>query len=403
MQAFCLILALATQVSAEECTILTVDQCIESVIKKNTLVGISEEHISQAQFRDQEARAGMFPTVSSNLYGAVSTDVPVIGIEGRIEQPLFLGGQLFAQRRKTQAQVKLSQEEKILSQVDLAYAIRDTFFEIKKTEADIQLLQEEIVYFKKVLDADQRLVQAEYRTQASMLEHAVMLGEKERALLAKEKQLEFLYDYLMSLTGLDKNKSYVLEDVRDIEKDGNNGIAHPSNEPLLASLDLKINEAQEDLNIAKSERFPKVHLVGKYRREKDSFYDKNAFEAGVLVHWNIWDFGRTTAEINQMNSKLTESKLRKETEIATHVLLIKKAMNDLAINRQSIAIKEQVLDATQEKVKNLKIRHIKGDISDMDMADMNIRELKAKTELVSEIYNYHIAEARVFQAIGVIR
>ena len=101
--AFFLCLFAVSQAQAQEMIILTVDQCIESALKKNALIGISQEHIQQAQARITQGQGAMLPVLSTDVYGAVSTDQPVFSLDTMIKQPLFLGGELIARREKAEA------------------------------------------------------------------------------------------------------------------------------------------------------------------------------------------------------------------------------------------------------------------------------------------------------------
>ncbi len=397
----CLLLLCAAQAHAQEMTLLTVDQCVESALKKNPLIGISQQHVRQAQARLVQGRGEMLPVLSTDLYAAVSTDQPVVTWSTVIQQPVFLGGELMAKKERAQTGLAISKKESILVQSELAYVVRKTFFEIKKAEMDVHFLQEELAYLKSLLYANQKLRRADYITEDVVLERKAGVGDKEKELLEGEKHLEYLYATLLGLTGLDSGKAYVLEDRTGIEPDEALPAWKIKNQALLDILDLQVTMLQKDIAIAKADLFPKVNLVSKYRKEKDSFYEKDALEAGVLVHWNIWDFGVTTGKIEESKSKLAEGMLQKDFQLQQYGLALNKARDIFLTQRKVVLVNRQVVDSAEEQFKNVKVRHMHGDVPDQSRNAMQLRLLKAKTEFGKSIYDYYISEAEVLKLLGI--
>ena len=395
-----LVFLFAAQAQGQETTVLSVNQCVESALQKNALVGISQEHIHQAQARIIQARGEMLPVLSTDVYGAVSTDQPVLTWNTMVKQPLFLGGELIAQKEKADTDLAISKKEKVLTQIQLASLVRKTFFETKKAEAEVQLLQEELAYSKTLLVADKKLFRANYLTQEKVLEREANAGSKEKELWDREKNLEHLYANLLQLTGLDANKAYVLEDVADVGNWGNMPSPDTKDNPFLDILDLQISQLREDIKIAKSDLFPKVHLVSKYRKEKDSFYEKDAFEAGVLGHWNIWDFGITTGKIEESKSKLVEGVLVRDSRWQEYQLAFKKACDLLMAQRNLVLTNKQMVAVAEERFKNLKVRHMHGDAPNQTSHETKLLLAKARVELNKSVYDYYINEAEVLKLLG---
>ena len=392
----------AAQAQCQEMTVLSVNQCVESALKKNALVGISQEHIHQAQARITQARGEMLPVLSTDVYGAASTDHPVLVWNTMVKQPLFFGGESMARKERADMDLAISREEKILTEIELSYLVRKTFFETKKTEAEVELCREELAYLKTLLFADKQLYRANYLTQEKVLEREAIVGSKEKELWNREKNLEHLYANLLQLTGLDTNKAYVLEDMTEAKDTGNMPSRGVKNHPFMSILDLQISQLQKDLDIAKSALFPKVHLVSKYRKEQDSFYEKDALEAGVLAHWNIWDFGITAGKIQESKSKLAEGVLLKDSRWQEYQLALKKAWDLLLVQRKVVSSNKQMVAATEERFKNMKVRHMHGDAPNQSSHETRLRLANARVELIKSVYDYYINEAEMLKLLGLV-
>ena len=114
---FTFLLMLASQASAETVAILTLDKCVQSALEHNPAVKISELHFDQSRFKNSSAKAAMLPSLSSSVYAALSTDQPVLTFDVKAIQPLFLGGELLARKRKAEAQEGIAASENDLKKM----------------------------------------------------------------------------------------------------------------------------------------------------------------------------------------------------------------------------------------------------------------------------------------------
>ncbi len=400
---FTLLMMLASQASAETVAILTLDKCVESALEHNSSLKISALHIDQSRFKKNFAKGAMLPSLSSSAYGALSTDQPVFTFDVKAMQPLFLGGELLARKRKSEAQEGIASSESDLKRTDVVYAVKRVFFEIKKAEVEVKLLEEELIHAKKLRDVEQKLTEKDYQTQSILLKRVADAAEKEKALIEKEQHLQYLYDFLIQITGIDSQPSYVLEDLPEALPETNLSSSEIQNHPLVRKLDREIAAAEQDLRIAKSRRWPKAFLVSRYRREEESFYEKNALEAGVMVQFNVWDFSQTSNDIREKRSILTEQQLKKDSEIKTAKLELKKSFNALSVRAKTISISQQTLKMAEENFKNAKAKHMQGDVSDLAINEAKIQLLQAQTEVAKAVCDYWIIQAetqRLAESVG---
>ncbi len=98
------------------------------------------------------------------------------------------------------------------------------------------------------------------------------------------------------------------------------------------------------------------------------------------MHWNIWDFCITAGSIRESESKLAEGILIKESQVQQYEKALKKVENTLVTQRKAVLAYKQAVDAAEEQFKNVKVRHMHGDVSDQTCDAKKLRLLKAKTD-----------------------
>jgi len=398
--AACLLLILTSQANAEEIRMLTVDKCVESALQSNLTLRVSQLNMIQAGAKRTQAVGQMLPVLSTSFYGALSTEGSVLAFDVRATQPLFLGGELMASKQKADAGVEFSQHAQTLSKAEIAYLARRLFFEIKKKEAEVKLAEEELIHAKKLKDAAATFVETENEPETVLLVRITEVSQKEKELLERQQELKAFYEQLFYITALDPETSYVLADLNAEEFDPEKEIGVSENASLERMLDLQINQAQQELKIARSNRFPKAYLVSRYRHEDESFYEKNALEAGVLVKWNIWDFGITSSEIQAQKAELTKRELGKHEEIQKHQAELRQVQSALETKAKVIGIARRDVMATEEQFKNAKAKQINGDISALAMDEIRIRYLTAQTNLSRALCDYEITKALLLKVLG---
>jgi outer membrane protein TolC len=385
---------------AQETLRLNLEQCIEQALQNHASAAIASLRIEQAKAGKEKALGAMLPVLSSSAYGAVSTEQALYDLEVKVSQPVFLGGELLARKNEAEIRYELSLTDKEMTEADIVYSARRTFFEIKKAEASIRFLQTDFEHARRVQIAEQTLLDHHEQIQAVVLKQMTETAGKEKLLFEKQQELKTLQEFLKQLTGIDPETDIVLAGVRLPDPPEAPNTLSLEDHPLLRKLDLKIREAEEELRIAKAQRWPKVFIVSRYRVAEDSFYERNAAEAGVLAQYNIWDFGMTSGDIKEKRAKLAEEKLRKTLESDALRLKIQRTADAMAVAVKNITVSREMLDFSEEHYKNMKVLFLQGDLSFLRMNEARVQLVKAKADLTQSYCDYWIAEAEALKLEG---
>ncbi len=393
----CLFLLPTQMLHANEIHLLTLDECVDSALTYNMRVQLGELDNFEAEEGIRFSTRSMFPVLSTSFYGAISTDDSVYAFDVRADQPLFMGGELLAKKRKAESVLEQKRYQNNLDKSELALLTSQVFYEIKTLEAEVKLLEEQVVFLNKQALVQTKLAEQGMNIASEVLSHKAEIKVKEIELEDKQRELELRYDYLLQLTGVNPEYSYVLEDIKTNSLSGMDANIHSS---FVQMLDAEIEQSKQNVKIAKANFFPKAGLVARYRNEEDSFYEKDAFEAGVLVKWNIWDFGQTQSDVKQKKIKHQKRLLNKEIVLQSYNFELQKLSNKLKTKESKVELAEEQLRLEEENFKNANTRKMQGDISSLTFEQIKLTLSNAKTALAKAIIDYRITESKILHLSG---
>lgn len=244
-----------------------------------------------------------------------------IGVEARIFMPLFTGGKLTNEYKKSKLEVEKASLSNILLKYDMRKEVIKKYFEVLnlKKQADIldgvnKTLKKQRERLEKLYNNNKLVKKSDVlRVQSDILSNEVtLLGVKQQSEI-KTYELQILLGISMDeplniaefdYKTLDLNK-FLLDN--DITKALNEGSKVKSTE-----IDLK--ESERDVNIARAAYYPKVGIgfEKNFKNERDG---KDSYRIGVGFNWNIFNWGAdmdTVAQnqyrVDQANIDLTKMK-----------------------------------------------------------------------------------------------
>jgi len=276
-----------------------------------------------------------------------------VGVEARIYMPLFTGGKLTNEYKKS----KLESEKTSLTNILLKYDIRKDviakYFEVLnlKKQADIlegvnNTLNKQRERLEKLYNSNKLVKKSDVlRVKSDILTNEVtLLGVKQQAEI-KTYELQILLGISMDeplsiaefdYKTLDLNK-FLLDD--DIIKALNEGSKVKKTE-----IDLK--ESEIDVNIARAAYYPKVGLgfEKNFKRDSDGL---DSYRIGVGFNWNVFNWGADMDTVAQNQYRVDQAvidltKMKDEVKLE----LKEKYSNMITLSKQLEAqnIKVEIAD-----------------------------------------------------------
>ena len=321
--------------------VLTLEQAIALALSDNHLVKNAELDVGKVE--DNLAAARTFRLPSVHLYTLVSEQL--VKQETSINNPLSniipgLGPffTISAPRRPTtifagQVLEPLSQQYRIglnLKQVGLARdvereqlrlrqqatidEVKRTYYGILQTQSALDSLQESIRLYRELDRVTGDYVAQQVALRADSLEVKTRLAKTEYEALNLTNQLATQKEQLNNLLGRDVRTDFRVSTVADANDFGLDLISSRNRaldrRPELRASRLKVKQAEVDRRIKKSEYIPDVSVGFSYLsfRNFDDIIPKNFASVGVVVKWEVFDWGRKRDQLEEKDKTVEQAK-----------------------------------------------------------------------------------------------
>lgn len=175
-----------------------------------------------------------------------------------------------------------------------------------------------------------------------------------------------------------------------------------SDRPDLRAAESRIEQADAGVGIAFSKLFPEVLATASYQHvEGQALAAKNQFFAGVLLSWNVWEWGTTyyTSQQAEVTKALAASGRAQLEEGARLELL--KAEVDLNTAKERIAVAEKAVDQADENLRIEQRRFEASSATSTDVLDAQALAARTRVTHVTARYDYLRAVAAYRKALGV--
>ncbi len=127
----------------------------------------------------------------------------------------------------------------------------------------------------------------------------------------------------------------------------------------------------------------------------DEFWD-----AGVNVVWNLWDGGRTRAEVAQAASFVTVARQRLEEFDSVVALEVRQRQLEIDSGRAAIAAAGDAVAAAAEARRVVAERYKAGVATQADVLDADLALLQAELDRTRAQAGVRLADARLARALG---
>ncbi len=164
---------------------------------------------------------------------------------------------------------------------------------------------------------------------------------------------------------------------------------------------MQIRQSSKNIEKSDASYYPQVGLSGYYGQNFGPNDDSNKYsgdwtnqevwQAGVNLHWNIYDFGGRSAasqkaKIQALSSKLEDSKTKLEFK---RMLVEAKSKIESAIQSHKSVMAQSALTSESEKIEQIRFDNGAADINDLLVA--KAQSQLAKSQLIMVGYQHRIA------------
>jgi len=169
----------------------------------------------------------------------------------------------------------------------------------------------------------------------------------------------------------------------------------------------KVEQARKSVQLARSEYYPTVNLVGNYSRFGDEpgvsgtpYQDAESWYVMAMANWNFWEWGKTKNRVEaslgrerQVNDALENIRDAIALELKNAWLLLKEGEKQISVTRQAVVQAEENYRITTE-------RYREQVATATDVIDAQTLLTRANSDHTQALSDYQVSMARLKRAMG---
>jgi len=307
--------------------LLTLEESIKIAMERSLALHSAVVGVIGSEFRRKEAITNFLPlwtgqyswTLNSTpvTIGVVQASTPgitnlprskdIYNYNTTVNQPLFTGGFNLATYRSAKIGLDLSKETVESTKMDIVLQVRVEYFTILRAEKFLAVAEQQVKNFEAQLEVTQAFFDVGIVPKNDVLLAEVNLANAKQQLVKAASDLATAKASFNILLRRDVNISFEVVDILSYK-------AFPLSfeqsldeafrlRPEVKAAQLNIDQAKENVKIARSGFFPTVNLAYNYSRFSDDFYlsggtkETDRWTVGALATFTLWNWGNTAFKV----------------------------------------------------------------------------------------------------------
>ena len=401
---------------------LTLEECCEIAAANNKQGKLADFSIQKAQLQLKNMNSNFLPKLSA-AGGYLYADkdfgaelMPSVAAElnlnntytggVQIEQPLFLGGKLFAARKMAQTGLSIAGLNKEKTESDIRFETEKAYWNVVKAKE----LQKVSQQFLQTVDELYRTVENYYNTgmasQNELLKVKVKINEAKLSLKRSENSVRLAKMSLCHLMGMPMNKDIdVINNLSDIEAVDTN-IHSVENRLEYKILSENIQLKNQKIKAVRSDFLPRVGLVAGYnymngvKLNGTKLISDDVFAVMVSVKVPLFHWGEGMRKVKSAQIEKQMAIVQRDEFTEKMQLEVSQALNMLDESELEIKLTESAFNEATESLRESRKNYETGMETLVNYMDTQSIWQKSWAEFVSAKINYHIAKAKYFKTTG---
>jgi len=302
--------------------VFSLDDCISEALKKHPKLSIYERKSDQKKERLRAVNAGALPQLDATAsydrlsyvtqakkryLGDSSNDYQA---DITVSQQLFTGGKITSERNSARFAIDAAKHGYLAAREDVIFNVKSAYYKLLFAR-DILKSKEDLLKYAKLsydtaLDLNKRTKSPREET---LLRLVVQLNEVQQELITARDNLKVAEKILLNAMGFDSNNTIEIQELQNEVVFSEDMPVAIADNPEILKISQEVKEADELVKTARSGFFPQVSARYSYGYEWARLpQGVTDWIAGVAVDLNIWDWGKTKAEVNQAKAYKAELK-----------------------------------------------------------------------------------------------
>ena len=356
---------------------------------RDFLGGVSYVLQNSAAFNDFKNMM-VNPAMQNQLLGTAPHDLNYPKARGHFQNKLTYMIPLFTGFKLTQYE-KISKAMEKLSTLDTKRVLNEKIYQTKKLFYDITLVENYIKNLNKLksnLDRLKEIIEAfiseGYAKDVDLLEVEAKRAEVLSFLNQAKLNKELAYQYLEFLIGESVDSIIHTQELAPLPKESIDELVEKSIDMKKVKVGLNITDM--NIKLQKSGLYPVVGAFGEYgsadNRPFNDFFDKDSYTIGAQLKWNLFNGGKTSAEIQK--AKIEKMKMVEQYNLAKTglALKIRQIITEVKSKEFDIDAKKREFRFAKRVYEHYEEKYKEGLVKISDVLIKHSQEIKVLLELL---------------------
>jgi outer membrane protein len=403
---------------------LTLEESIKIAMERSLTLHSAVMGIVGSEFRRKEAITNFLP-LWTGQYGYNKYSVPaLVGFTGgsslaasrdvfsgstSVQQPLFTGGLNLATYRSARMGVDLSKESLETAKRDLILQVKVGYFNILRAEKFLLVAQQQVKQFEAQLEVTKAFFDVGIVPKNDVLQAEVNLANARQSLVTAENNVATAKASFNILLRRDINMAFNVVDILgynpfplSFEESLGEALRQ---RPEIKAAQLNIDQAKENVKIARSAFFPTISLSGSYTRISDQvdLHDgllAERWTIGPLATFTLWNWGNTLYKVGESKVKVTQAEDSKTQLVESITLEVKDDYLNMLVAEKNIRVAETAIAQAEENLRMNEERYKYQVATQTDVIIAVTLLTQTRTNYYGALSDFNVAKAQLERAMG---
>ena len=331
---------------------------------------------------------------------------PTAILFGQVTQPLSQLHRIRLNIKQAALFTDLTREQLRGEEQSVVNNVKRTYYGLVQTESALQSVRQALAFYRELERVTGDYVAQQVALKADDLEVKTRLAKTEAEELTVSNRSTTLKEQLNQLLGRDIRTEFRVSAIPESTLFETDLVAARTRaldqRPEIREAHLRVQQAELDKRVKKSEYIPDVSMAFTYAspRNFDEFIPKNFAAAGVVVNWEVFDWGRKKRQlaekqktIDQANNSLRDAENNVMIEVGAK-------MRDLQQTAQTLRVAKLRQETAREnmRVSINKYKLVATLFSDVLQTQATLAD--ADYEYQKALLNFWTAKAEYEKSIG---
>jgi outer membrane protein len=409
---------------------LTLEESIKIAMERSLTLHSAAMGVVGSEFRRKEAITNFLPLWTGQYgwtlfntpvnIGVVQAAIPGVAISNTdrnifnfnttLNQPIFTGGLNSANYRSAKIGVDLSKETLETAKRDLVLQVRVGYFTILRAEKFLSVAEQQVKQFEAQLEVTKAFFDVGIVPKNDVLQAEVRLANARQQLVKAANDLATAKASFNILLRREVSTTFEVVDILAYK-------AFPLSfeqsldeafrlRPEIKAAQLNIDQAKENVKVARSGFFPTINLTGNYTRFSDDidvsggvkFSDR--WTVGALATFTLWNWGNTAFKVGENKVKVTQAEDSKTQLIESITLEVKTDYLNLLTAEKNINVTEKAIEQAEENLRMNEERYKYQVATQTDVLDAVTLLAQARVNYYGALSDFNIAKAQLERGMG---